>query len=156
MPIRKFSRRFSPWLTIYLLVVSIGLPLQRVYCLCKGEQWLSISKIDHECGHEGEPKAPVAEVKTACCLVMDACQSMEEDHGCGNEETIMAQFDADFTHELSEWNVADATLVTLPGKPYWESLPQVERVGIMPIRGPDPPPLLAGRALLVAHQFFLI
>jgi hypothetical protein len=98
----------------------------------------------------------MAEVKTTCCKVMDACPSMEDDHGCGNEETIMAQLDVDFIHLLSDWDVADAALVTLPGLPYWESLPEVERVVVMPIRGPDPPPLLAGRALLIAHQSFLI
>ncbi|MFK8161179.1 MAG: hypothetical protein AB8H12_01840 [Lewinella sp.] len=157
MPIRNFARRFSPWLTIYLLVVSVGLPLQRVYCLCKGEQWLSISLRDHECGHKEGPKAPVAEVKTACCLVTDACQVMEDDdHGCGKKETIVAQLDVDFTHVLSEWNLVAVTLITLPGVPYWEYLPEVEREGIISIRGPDPPPLLAGRALLVAHQTFLI
>jgi len=87
----------------------------------------------------------------------DACQAMEDDdHGCGNKETIVAQLDVDFTHVLSEWNFVAATLVTLPGAPYWEYLPEVEREGILSIRGPDPPPLLAGRALLVAHQTFLI
>jgi hypothetical protein len=156
MPIRKFARRFSPWLTIYLLVVSIGLPLQRVYCLCKGEQWLSISLSDHECEHEETPKALVAEVKSACCLVTDACQSMEENHGCGNQETIVAQLDVDFVHELSDWKVEFTTILALPGVPYWEQLPEVDRVSVMPIRGPDPPPLLSGRALLVAHQSFLI
>ncbi|WP_020570561.1 hypothetical protein [Neolewinella persica] len=156
MPIRNLARRFSPWLTIYLLVVSIGLPLQRVYCLCKGEQWLSISMQDHECEHEEAPKALVAEVKSACCLATDACQSIEDKHGCGNEETIVAQLDVDFVHELSDWNVDGTTLVALPGAPYWQQLPEVERVSIMLIRGPDPPPRYGGRELLVAHQTFLI
>lgn len=152
---RNLARRFSPWLTIYLLVVSIGLPLQRVYCMCKGEQWLSISLSDHECGHE-ESKAPVAEVKSACCLVTDVCEVKEDKHGCGNQETVFAQLDVDFTHVLADWNLADAALVALPGVPYREQLPVVERVSIIPIRGPDPPPLPAGRTLLVAHQTFLI
>jgi len=156
MPIRNLARRFSPWLTIYLLVVSVGLPLQRVYCLCKGEQWLSISLSEHECEHEEVPEALVAEVKSACCLVTDACQSMEKDHGCRNEETIVAQLDVEFVHELSDWNVDFTAFVALPGAPYWEQLPEVERVSVMPIRGPDPPPLAGGRELLVAHQTFLI
>jgi hypothetical protein len=81
---------------------------------------------------------------------------MEDKHGCWNKKTILAQLDVDFTHVLSEWNFAGAALVSLPCVPYWACLPQVERVSIMPIRGPDPPPLPAGRALLVAHQTFLI
>lgn len=156
MIFRPLIRRFSPWLTAYLLVVSVGLPLQRVYCMCMGEQWLSLTEIDHECSHDVKPQAEASHHKMACCVVSKGCEYAEGNHDCGDSETIVAQLDVDFTHELADWSLEGTTVMVLPSVPFWQQLQVVERAKIRPIRGPDPPPLPAGRAMLLAHQTFLI
>jgi hypothetical protein len=156
--IRKFTRRLTPWLTLYLLVVSIGLPLQRVYCACIGEAALTLPGSEHECGaHEPETRE-TDHHRTACCTVTKACQQTEEvaDHKCGSSEVIVVALDADFLFETVGNYTITATLGLVPAWPAYRPLTAQVVAKISPIRGPDPPDKPAGRELLVAHQTFLI
>ncbi|MEL7161812.1 MAG: hypothetical protein AAFN92_13710 [Bacteroidota bacterium] len=155
MSVRHLSKRLVPTLTAYLLLVSIGLPLQRIYCACVGEQWISLTTVEHECHHAPEPIAQ--DHKTGCCAHgHEHEQSTASDrHDCGDSEVLLAQLDADFLGEKEQllWlEPLEATLLVAV-RP-WPTKPVVSKD--TPIRGPDPPPLPAGRALLVAHQTFLI
>lgn len=157
MRIRNLTRRLTPWLTLYLLVVSIGLPLQRVYCACIGEAALSLPGSAHECGAHEPQISEHDHHRMACCKVAKDCQQPETaDHKCGSSEVIVAALDADFLFE-TVGNYADlAVLGTLPEWPAYRPLTAQVVAKTRPIRGPDPPDKPAGRDLLVAHQTFLI
>ena len=159
MHIRKFTRRLTPWLTLYLLVVSIGLPLQRVYCACIGSSEISLPGGEHDCGAHAA-KALVEtekEPKASCCASAKQCNAPETaDKKCGSSEIVVAALDADFLLET----VGDYSIVPTAGlMPSWPAhLPLAAQVvaKTRPIRGPDPPDRRSGRDLLVAHQTFLI
>ncbi|TXF90694.1 hypothetical protein FUA23_04440 [Neolewinella aurantiaca] len=157
MHIRKFTRRLTPWLTLYLLVVSIGLPLQRVYCACIGESELSLPGRDHDCEAHSAKITEHDHHRMACCLATKECQTPElSEHKCGSSEVVVAALDADFLLET----VGDYSIVPSAGlMPSWPAyLPLAAQVvaKTRPIRGPDPPDRRSGRDLLVAHQTFLI
>ncbi len=156
MILRPLYRRFSPILTAYLLLVSVGLPLQRGYCMCIGEQWISLTDDEHDCTHGLQPEVVFVGEQIPCCTVTNGCQFADSDHGCDDTETVLAQLDVDFTHELTHWSLANAPLIHLPAAPYWAQPGTLARPKTLPIRGPDPPPLPGGRALLVVQQTFLI
>ncbi len=154
MLFRPLARLISPWLTVYLLVVSVGLPLQRVYCLCLGEQWLSLTDSPHSCQHEGEPSEQMP--REAGGEKTKGCQFMTGDHGCDDAQVIVAQLDADFTHQLEDWSLANTAPGTAPTLPFWRGFAPLVSPQWLTETGPDPPPPPAGRRLLVAYQTFLI
>jgi len=155
--IRKFTRRLTPWLTFYLLVVSVGLPLQRVYCACVGESALVLPGSEHECGAHAPQITEHDHHQMACCLVTKDCQKPEAtDHKCGSSEVVMAALNADFLLETVGDYADIATLTTMPDWPVYRPLAARVVAKTRPIRGPNPPARSAGRDLLVAHQTFLI
>lgn len=158
MQFRPLILRLAPWLTAYLFVVSVGLPLQRVYCACAGEEWLTVLPEKHECHHAAkmtdaadvhhhEPKKSCHDTRTTHDT---GCMS----HDCGKAEVILAQLDVDFTADMEEVDL-DLSPV-LPPVAFRPWAPRPVMLEDAPIRGPSPPPLPAGRDLLVAHQTFLI
>lgn len=161
-------RRFAPVLAFYLLVVSVGLPLQRVYCACVGEVSWQLFSQPHECKHDAVHTseanscklnssssccAPMAELREGAKTQGDSCA----EHNCGYTEVVMAQFDAEFppldeaaTLPTIFAGIAPAQgIIALPHPSLYLLRPH-------PIRGPDPPPLPFGRQLLVWQQTFLI
>lgn len=157
MRFRKFTKRLAPYLTAYLLLVTIGLPLNRVYCACVGEAWLTVLPEEHQCSHHsGAAAVDHHHVDHACTAVEDSKQVACAEHGCGNSEQLFQQLDADF---LADWELLPVHLSDLC---YARSLrlsempvrPVIDRAA--PIRGPAPPPLPYGRDLLAAQQTFLI
>lgn len=154
---RKFIRRLTPWLTLYLLVASVGLPLQRVYCACIGEASLTLPGDEHECAAH-EPKISEHDHhRTACCKVTKECTMADaEDHSCGDTDVIVAQFDVDFMAEVSTDFELGLPVGIVPAGPGFSPLAAREVAKTRPIRGPAPPDHPTGRQLLVAHQTFLI
>lgn len=155
---RPFIQRLAPLLTAYLLLVSLGLPLQRVYCACVGEQWLSLTATDHECHHPSALEVKHEHGLMACCHLPDGTENLptaEDLHDCGNSEVLLAQLDADFLSEQQPFDINLTSLSDWP--PTAHTLPRLaELIRSAPIRGPTPPPLPYGRDLLVAQQTFLI
>lgn len=145
-------------MTAYLLLVSLGLPLQRVYCACVGEQWLSLTAADHECHHASAQEVKHEHGLMACCHLPEETEGLptaEDLHDCGSSEVLLAQLDADFLFEQEHFVITPASLSGWPATATF--LPRLPRfVRSVPIRGPTPPPLLYGRDLLVAQQTFLI
>lgn len=157
MHIRKFTKRLTPWLTLYLLVVSIGLPLQRVYCACVGEAALTLPGSAHECGAHEPEISEHDHHRTACCTVTKECKQPETaDHKCGSSEVIVAALDADFLLETVGDYEAISAVGLMPAWPVYLPLSAQAVAKTRPIRGPDPPDKPSGRDLLVAHQTFLI
>lgn len=157
MQFRNFTKRLAPWLTAYLLLVSIGLPLQRVYCACVGEQWLTVLPEDrHECHHEASDQEEVHHHALNDCCVKDKTPAGDscKSHDCGEAEVLIAQLDVDFTAETTAFELSLTAILPPTVTVVWVTQP--ESVTTMPLRGPPPPPPLAGRQLLVAHQTFLI
>lgn len=159
MHYRPFIQRLTPWLTAYLLVVSVGLPLQRVYCACVGEQWLTVmAEGEHECHHEATaavtPEIHHHPEAGSCHGADSAHASACVTHDCSNSEVLLAQLDADFTFEVEKVDLGLSAVLPSQAFTNWPLRPVV--VATMPIRGPSPPDLPSGRTLLVAHQTFLI
>ncbi|PHI19045.1 hypothetical protein CEQ90_14820 [Lewinellaceae bacterium SD302] len=185
MKLHNFARRLSPFLTVYLLLVSLGLPLHKIYCACRGESEISLFSPEHACGHdavvladnsegegrsapatvavldkEQEPAPPAVTEKASCCSSKEsACLQTEvsgENHSCGdNEETILAKLTTDYL--VKEQDYAQLlTATALPIPSLQDELPAlVVAEKATPIRGPTPPPLPYGRELLLRHQLFL-
>lgn len=156
---RNFILKLAPTLSAYLLLVSLGLPLQRVYCACVGEQWVSLPTEVHECHHAAVAKASQhVHGDNACCHpTEEGEQSLAKSlHDCGDTDILLAQLDADFIWEQDKLTLpVAASLSTLP--PFFaQGLTRRAIPKSTPIRGPTPPPLPAGRDLLVAQQTFLI
>lgn len=155
---RPFIQRLAPLLTAYLLLVSLGLPLQRVYCACVGEQWLSLTVTDHECQHASAQEIKHDHGPKTCCSLLRGTEdvpTVDDLHDCGDSEVLLAQLDADFLSEQEHFVVDLAAVINLPATAnLLPRLPIVTRSVL--IRGPTPPPLPHGRDLLVAQQTFLI
>ena len=163
--LRRFARRLSPFLTIYLLMVSLGLPLHKVYCACRDVTNLSLFSGPHECGMDQEAMvakklAELGELaQFECCrkAALKSCQAPQNDqHNCGDEETILAKFTPDYLFgdskalsDLTSWNGVLAVQAQLSNA-FVALIPKA-----LPIRGPDPPPPLYGRELLLRMELFL-
>lgn len=169
---RRFARRLSPFLTIYLLIVSLGLPLHKVYCACLDVTDFSLFAGDHQCKLNeeailAEEIAKLGELaKFECCRkkAIESCKAriengekvIDQDHDCGNEETVLAKLTADYPIQ----KIADVSQLV-----HWPTIvpesPALDQAFVamvpkaLPIRGPDPPPLPYGRTLLVRQQLFL-
>lgn len=157
MQFRPLIRRLTPWLTAYLLLVSVGLPLQRVYCACVGEQWLTVlPEGKHTCQHEEAIKTVCHEhaVSSCCQAPTPSHESSCVSNNCGDAEVLIAQLDADFTEETSSFAVNLVAVLPPTIAVNWFAKPEPTASALL--RGPPPPPPLAGRQLLVAHQTFLI
>lgn len=163
MKLHHFARRLSPFLTAYLLLVSLGLPLHKVYCACRGESKISLFAAEHNCGHAVKAEAADAVkplLKTSCCsAAKSSClvtEASNEDHRCGdNDETILAKLSADYLVEKQDLLLGQAVGV-LPVPLVQELLPPVVFAAkAVPIRGPTPPPLPFGRDLLLRRQLML-
>jgi len=154
---RTFTRRLTPWLTLYLLVASIGIPLQRVYCACVRESSLILAGGEHECVvYEPKPAARDHH-RTACCKITSECRvAPSDDHGCGYTDVIVAQFDENFLAKVATGFQLDLANGVVPAGTSFQPLTARVLVKECPIRGPDPPDHPTGRQLLVAHQTFLI
>ncbi|MEM9259840.1 MAG: hypothetical protein AAGA62_09355, partial [Bacteroidota bacterium] len=105
MPLRKFFQRLAPTLSAYLLLVSLGFPLQRVYCACVGEHWVSLPTEVHECRHAKAEKSHHPNDKPSCCQLRKASSdhhSAQSKHDCGDTSILLAQLDTDFIWEQDE------------------------------------------------------
>lgn len=157
MNFRPLVQRLAPWLTVYLFVVSVGLPLQRVYCACAGEQWLTVVLEEHECHHGSAAKVQEVHHHGEQVGYHDEKtdhHSVCTSHDCGNTEVIFPQLDVDFTFEVTALSMEPGAV--LPPTVFAVFVPRPIISPEVPIRGPTPPPDPSGRALLVAHQTFLI
>ena len=160
MCIRPFTKSLAPYLTAYLLLVSVGLPLNRVYCACVGEEWLTVVTSEHDCHHDaGDQSVHHHELDDATehheghdRAAAAGCQS----HDCGNFKQVIEPLDVDFfanwNFELTDLQSYVASLGT--EQPGW--LASAASVTSAPIRGPTDPPIASGRTLLIAYQTFLI
>jgi len=138
-------------------VVSVGLPLQRVYCACVGEASLSLAGGEHECAAHAPQISEHDHHGSACCKVTTECQMTDaEDHDCGFTDVIVAQFDADYLADASADLFIGQPMITAAAWPAYRPLAALAVVKTRPIRGPAPPDRPAGRQLLVAQQIFLI
>ncbi|MEM9837493.1 MAG: hypothetical protein AAF828_13380 [Bacteroidota bacterium] len=65
----KLAKSLVPYLSAYLLLVSLGLPLHKVYCACKGESEVSLLLAnEHECRRHDHLNHQVDKVaKASCC-----------------------------------------------------------------------------------------
>lgn len=162
MNIHRFARRLSPFLTAYLLLVSLGLPLHKIYCACRGESEISLLAASHDCGHDalfpesGSGTHEVAKLPECSSAQKTCCSATElDDHDCGSDETIVAKFTAEYLIGQDKYFLAEITALPVFAvfNPEFAARPSVPRA--TPIRGPTPPPLPSGRAWLVAHQTFL-
>ncbi|NJC25336.1 hypothetical protein [Neolewinella antarctica] len=155
MSLRKLSKRLTPYLTAYLLLVSIGVPLNRVYCACVGESWLSVLPEEHACHHDTAADVVYHEELAQTYHGDDAAVTDCTSHDCGNSQIVLPQLDVDFTTEWflssGEADVATAVLFATLHAPV-----QAVVSGHAPIRGPTPPPAPYGRDLLARQQIFLI
>lgn len=158
MKFHAFARRLSPILTAYLLVVSLGLPLHKVYCACKGMTDFSLFSTTHACGHDEAVLADEVAM-SSCCTDKDATacsfDSVDE-HDCGDAETILAKLTTDYIlSENDDQTFAVQLLVLPPFTPVYTPLFTAIIPKVLPIRGPDPPPLPYGRELLLRQQLYL-
>lgn len=161
---RPFALLLAPWLTLYLLVVSIGLPLQRVYCACVGKSSLTLVGEAHVCErHAVVTNAPAVKAKPrhACCAARAACSAKTDDgvpelkHDCGDTDVLLAALDADFTAEDHGAAIVVGEIPpTTDPLAVWPQRPAIGRAELAPAH-PRPPPL-SGRDRLLAHQTFLI
>lgn len=167
MIFRPFARSLSPYLTVYLLLVSLGLPLHRVYCACKGESQLQWVVAEHVCGHDEKKEdfiesssveAAVLNAKTSCCKSEEkSCESPTSDpHDCGRHEVVLAKMTASFLASEMKWT-GDHFGPSLPPQFVAEStIPSpLLTASSPPIRGPNESPPPYGRQLLVLQQVFL-
>ena len=154
---RKFTRLLTPWLTLYLLVVSVGLPLQRVYCACVGDTSLSLAGGELSCVAHSATLRENDHHQMACCAPTPSGQLPEvADHGCGHSEVIVAQLDVAFLKEFAtDYRIGPFAGIK-PAGPVFRPLAAQSIAKVRPIRGPAPPDGPSGRQLLVAHQTFLI
>lgn len=157
MSFRKFTQRFTPWLTAYLLLVSVGLPLNRVYCACVDQEWVAVSSPVHECHHDAVT-ATIHHHQEAekSCYDHGQVASSCSNHDCGDSEVLIQPLDVDFT---VEWASAGIILAAFqPAVSFGSAVPHPASAlsKATPIRGPSPPPLPYGRSLLVRQQTFLI
>ncbi|MEL6358181.1 MAG: hypothetical protein AAFQ37_14760, partial [Bacteroidota bacterium] len=154
--------KLVPTLTIYLLLVSVGMPLHKVYCACQGAEFISFWKFEHECQLAHHHSEEEEHHTTSCCAAHEesshcADQFADEDHDCGTSEMLLFQLDLDFTQQLADVVVENhghfvfPTAFTALRERHLLYIPKA-----IPIRGPTPPPpILTGRDLLVRHQAFL-
>lgn len=174
MKLHSFARGLAPYLTAYLLLVSLGLPLHKVYCACRGisEVTLLLAK-EHDCGHDeaakerrlqssqGQEQSHASAAKTTCCKGKTdsaSCTSAQagNEHDCGGKETILAKLTGDYLFEqVKALPSAMAFLPPLPGLFQFAATIRPFREKALPIRGPAPPPRPFGRDLLVSEQLFL-
>lgn len=164
MHYRPLIKRLTPWLTAYLLLVSVGMPLQRIYCACAGEAWLAVLADGHDCPHpammaghggdDGHEPASEPAVASCCNPGQEATTETCSPGDCGSAEVILAQLDLDFMFKAKAFAGNFDEILPPAALRVWSPQPPVSRS--ITARGPPPPELPAGRALLVAHQTFLI
>jgi hypothetical protein len=167
-----FARGLAPYLTAYLLVVSLGLPLHKVYCACKGESEVSLlMATEHNCGHavaddssrlQRSKEVKKSSKKTSssgCCSDQSSSScsaSADSTHDCGGKETTIAKLTADYLFEQEKSWVAGVNFSAPLPVIFDFNLPTgPTSLKELPIRGPTPPPLPYGRELLLRHQSFL-
>jgi len=162
MLFRQTARKLAPTLTIYLLIVSVGMPLHKVYCACRGAEFISLWELEHKCQRAITTSSEEHHHATACCAAKEEAhhcsdQLVDEDRDCGSSETLLFQLDTEFTQHFTEDGIDHHSPFPLPvvfpisHQGYLLYVPKA-----IPIRGPTPPPpLLCGRDVLVRHQVFL-
>lgn len=157
MQFRPFIQLLAPYLTAYLLLVSVGLPLQRVYCACVGEQWLTVIPEEHECHHDAVAETIHHHAENSCCHDETADHETTcSTHDCGSAEVLLAQLNVDFTADLDIDKISLGLEAILPAAAFqaWPLKPVVEANA--PIRGPTAPAPPSGRQLLLEKESFLI
>ena len=152
---RPLLRRFSPLLTAYLLVATVGLPLQRVYCSCVEETWVTLASEAHECRARERATVPV---QHACC--QRSCTSQPEadrPHDCGDSSVVLAGIDGDLqvTQTVSFPDSPVDILARPPVRGEWRGAGVIREVRTASPTWRGPPPL-GGRGLLVRYGRFLI
>ncbi len=157
MRYRSFIKSLTPWLTLYLLVVSLGMPLQWVSCACAGEKAVALAGSEHECDAHGLTQLEKAEQKKnaphKCCAGKEEPRQKD----CCSSEVIVAAFHANFVVEPPARFVPPVTVPALPVRLTAFLLPPTRPDAThRPVRGPTPPDPPGGRRLLIAHQTFLI
>lgn len=175
----RIARFLSPILAVYLLLVTVGVPLEQVYCACVGQVQLSIAGLSavvaDPCVHGADDPAPLF----ACCAqrmeartgaadeALGACHfgeatSLDNAHAaasnCMTTEVVYAHFDADFVvMDMTDDADGDLPIVIPSGITPAFSLPALAALAqAHPVRppssSPSPP---SGWELRVLHQSFL-
>lgn len=175
----RIARFLSPILAVYLLLVTVGVPLEQVYCACVGQVQLSIAGLSavvaDPCVHGADDPAPLF----ACCAQRMAARTGAADEApgachfgdatrldnahptagnCMTTEVVYAHFDADFVvMDMTDDADGDLPIVIPSGITPAFSLPALAALAqAHPVRppssSPSPP---SGWELRVLHQSFL-
>lgn len=171
----RIARFMSPLLAVYLLLVTVGLPLEQVYCACVGQvrvQVLGMAAELDSCAHGTHDAEPLF----ACCAKMLAeraaadadvmsCHFGEailldntqaDSANCMTSEVVYAHFDADFV--TADAIMDDGTSLQSAGvlvsTPIFSDAAAV--AATYPVCDPSPPPVRAsGWEMRIFHQSFL-
>jgi len=174
----------APFLAVYLFLVSVGIPLQRVYCACVGQESVHFpdlfagSRTDQYAACQLQPTRTVAQAGSACCpptaqkraSVAECCgghadadANAEEKEGaspakCLTSDLFFVQFGACFLVPDQEPLPDQVTGAFSPAlaSVYAAPLPGFSTATIRwTARVPDPPPGLKGADIRILYHSFL-
>ncbi|MEZ4983879.1 MAG: hypothetical protein R2795_02380 [Saprospiraceae bacterium] len=172
---RRFNILLSPLLAAYLMVVSIGIPLEKVYCACMGIERIVLfgqeatggchyqpsPDTDKACCSNPSDTCPVQQ-SSVCCQPSSlaagtACHTEAGlDGNCMESEPILLQFHASFLPAdpllLAIVWPCSAAVLTEPYDWFTNTLPSRAP---LPMYRPDPPLGNNGRFMRVLYQSFL-
>jgi hypothetical protein len=174
----RFSRHMAPFLAVHLLLVSVGIPLQRVYCACVGQESVQFpdlfagSSTDQHAACQLESTHKDTKSGLSCC--QQAAQEITPKGGCGGPQAkedglaspkkcltsdlFFVQFGARFlVPDQEPWS--DQVAVSFSpalASVYAAPLPCFFTAGIRgAARAPNPPPGLQGADIRILYQSFL-
>ena len=100
---QKTLRHITVWfLTLNLLVATMGLTVHSLYCICKDSLSLSVFEFESQCGKQIDENLP------SCCKATFAEKKCGKDHDCENKDSKYVKLTTQFV-----LNEVDLTLQTL-------------------------------------------
>ena len=142
-------RYITVWfLTLNLLVATVGLTVHSLYCICKDSLSLSVFELENQCGQ------PIDENLPSCCKVELAEKSCDKNHDCENKDAKYVKLATQFV-----LNEVELTLESPELQVEKTDFAIVDDVLVVEIGGEyfnKPPPLRPfGKKLLPFFQSFL-
>lgn len=148
------------WLVVVMMVSTMGISVNTLYCFCKGKYEASLFKIDHHCDsiHEGnDAEDPDLADLPPCCKKAMACHKTDaEKDGCTKRDTKLVKADLKFLEIKKEelpdiqWFIADIAIEPRAFF-YTKNLKNWTLKFDLPTR---PPPQYFGRKLLNFIQVY--